>query len=363
MVIKRFRVKPSLTGKYVCSLGEFSAGDVIEMTQFEANRDISKDDISSGTLIFVEEIDQSEPAWRDQYSKAYQDATIPQSDPATRYSNRVGPEDDSIFTESAFLTWTYTAGSDLARIYPEVDCVVESVEFTSLTKTQLGTTDFVLCCNLKKVDKAGTATDILEKDMGPTKQSPENVMVGIEGGTIADETAHANNAVANDIDIGLAASGTEFIYIGYHDAFDGVAWDIGTTPQAAGATATVEYPAVTDSGTVEWTTVNSLVDGTVSSNKSLAADGTMIWNRPKDWAAKVVESGYGEWYYVRIGSAGTAFTDTAVGTQLWVVSRKIRPYDNDVQIHKGEYLRIDSATAALQYTGPFMVNVNFKRDQ
>ena len=363
MVIKRFRVKPSLSGKYVCSLGEFAAGAVIEMTQFEANRDIAKADIANGTLIFVEEIDQSEPAWRDQYSKAYQDAMAPLGDNTSRFTNRVGKQDDSVFTESAYVDWVHTSGSDLARIYPEVDAVVESIEFTSLTKAELGTASFLVHCDVKKVDAAGTATLIAEDSLGPTRQKARNVMVGVQGGTIADETTDANNSTADDVDLGLAASGTEFLYVGYHDVFDGVAFDIGGTPQAEAATCTVEYPAVTDSGTVQWTSVVGLADTTVSSNKSLAQDGTMIWDRPKDWAPSVVASGYGQWYYVRVGSAGVALTGTAVATQLWVVSRKIRPYDNDVQIHKGEYLRIDNAATGSQYTGPIMVNVNFKRDQ
>lgn len=369
MVIKRFRVKPSLTSKYVCSAGTFSAGDIIEMTQFEADRDLAKRDIAEGTLIFCGELDQSEPAWRDATSKAYQDAMAPLRDGqvlgdySSRYGNRVGQQDDSIFTEAAYATWIHTASSDVARIYPEVDCVVESIEFTSLTKTNLGTTDFLVACDVKKVTGAGTATSILEGVMGPTKQPLQNVMVGIEGGTIADETAHANSAAADDVDLGVGAVGTEYIYVGYHDVFDGVAINVGSVPNAVAVLGTVEYPMATASGTVEWTSVNGLVDGTVNGGATLAVDGTMIWDRPKDWASRVVESGYGEWYYVRIGSAGAALTGTAVAEQLWVVSRKLRPYDNDVQIHKGEYLRIDNATAGAQYTGPIMVNVNFKRDQ
>lgn len=356
MVIKVYRVGQvvSSSNKLVFGADAKGPGELFRFPKEFAEKNISPALISGGFLIPVGEISEDQAKWSDAQVMAYLDGRSPSTG-----GSRICDINKTV--PVMIQNWIHTPVTGEAKIYPDCDSVVESVEFSSLTNTQLGTYATLINFDLKIVDPvAGTATSVFESAQGPTKEPLRNCMVGISGGVIADETAHANSAAANDVDLGLAASGTEFVYVGYHTVFDGVAFDIGGTPNAAEATCTVEYPKVTGSGTVAWTSVSNLTDGTISGDLSLAQDGVMIWDRPADWKPTVVASGFGEWYYVRVGSAGAALTAGAVATRMFVINRKLRPYDNSSFVAAGNYLRIDNSATGSQYTGPLQVNINLR---
>lgn len=357
MVIKVYRVGQivSSTNKLVFGADAKGPGELFRFPKEFAEKHISPAYISGGYLIPVGEIDESQNAWTDEQIMTYMDGRSPATG-----GSRVCDVNKTV--PVLVNAWPHERTLGVARVYPDCDSVVESVDFTSLSKTQLGTYGLGFYFDLKICDPvANTADSVFEGTAGPHTEPVRSCLVGIEGGAISDETADANDVGVDDVDLGLAASGAEFVYVGYHDVFDGVSINVATANSEA-ATCTVEYLQETASGTERWTSVQNLVDGTISGDLSLAQDGVLIWDRPADWKPTVIASGYGEWHYVRIGSAGVALTAGADATQLWAVSRKLRAYDGKTFVGTGNYLRIDqSATAAAgAITGTVQFNINFR---
>lgn len=358
MVIKQYRVDPGLTGTFTIAGVTATAGEIIRLPKHIADREISKYMLDSGLLVEAGEMDAAQTEYYSTALSEYMDGKSPDiSGPAQLEQNWTVPV--------MIAAWVHAPhGDDKARAYPEADCVVESIEFTSLTQTQLGTQNFQFASEVNKVNsKTGTATPLMTT--GPTRQPIKNCMVGLQGSTIADYTDIANGEEAGTVDAGLAENNTEFIYVGYYDVFDGLAIDVDTANDQT-ATMRVQYQRGTDSGTVEWHTI-TVTDGTDSGGVMLARDGTVIWSRPNDWVPSVLYSGMGEWYYVRISdsAAATALKASADLNRIYAVTRKWRPFgDVNPYIEKGDYVRIDaSTTAAVSATGAIAINLNLRRVQ
>lgn len=360
MVIKLYRVDPSLTGNFVVGGVTATAGKIIKLPKHIADRAVTKYMLDSGLLVDAGEMDDSQVQCYSTVLAQYMDGRTPEITGSRQIEQN--------WTIPVMVAdWdTRSFGDDKARAYPEADCVVESIEFTSLTTTELSTQYWQLPSEVNIVNsKTGVATPLMTA--GPTKQPVKNCMVGVRGGLLVDYTTAANAAGGDTVDAGLAAANSEFIYIGYHDVFDGLALDVDTANDVATTALRVQYQQATDSGTVQWTTITA-VDGTDSGGVTLAQDGTLFWYRPNDWIPSTLYSGYGEWYYVRISNADAADALKAETdlNQIFVVTRKWRPYgDVNPFIEKGDYVRIDATTtaAAGQTSGVVAINLNLRRVQ
>lgn len=358
MVIKLYRVDPGLSGTFTVGGVTGAAGSIIKLPKHIADREVTKYMLDNGILVDAGEMDDSQTQVYSTTLSAYMDGKTPEGGGVTQLEqNWTLP-----LTTAA---WVHTASDDRARVYPEADCVVESIEFVSLTDAQLGTQNFNLASEVNVVNsKTGTATPLMTA--GPTRQPVKNVMVGVQGSLLVNYTTAANAAGGDTVDAGLAANNTEFIYVGLHQPFDGLAIDVDTANDTATTALRVQYQQATDSGTVQWATLTA-TDGTSSGGVTLAQDGTIIWDRPNDWVPSVLYSGLGEWFYVRISNADAsdALKATADLNQIFAVTRKWRPYgDVNPFIEKGDYVRIDAtASAGVTATGVIAINLNLRRVQ
>lgn len=346
----RFRVTAAVsTSRLAVGPNAYAAGQEFTLTDDQVARWLDERMFELGYLVMADELGGDEPqAWN----------TLAQhlvSGKSGQISNRYeGPWN----LEQKYLTVNFTAGwsatadsTDLARIFITEDCIIEEAQFPGITLTSLAAAQTWF--NVRKLPLGyGSAVDIFESS--GTAAPVDHCAIGV-GTTLTDQTAAANNATANDVDARLQITTGRYMYIGYFDKFDGFWIDIGSQANLAAATATYEYSKVTDSGTIAWTTLQSFTDGTVSSDKAFAQDGSVTFMRPGDWGKTTVASmasGAAPLYFVRCGDA-TAAVDFTAGTnanRIFLLSRCLKPKDNNAYCAKGDVLRIDSplnATAAI----------------
>ncbi len=371
MVFFKYRVREILTdgsaftGNFQVGPDTHAAGDAFFLSQKQAEEWITRSDIALGYLELMGEAQEDQAFVTE--SAAYAHAASGGGPVSMReYFDGATPgaqrgiaqelEPSAINIILPLVVQRTSSQTGVAYISPPYDCVINALEFTDLDKTMLGNVNYSF--NINTIPKGTeTAVEVFETNdyaYGTRDQLPTHVTMktGVShepwGGNIVDQTVAAagpRDGSSGTVDLGMGASGAEFLYVGWHDRFDGIYFDIDTV-NSAGATAAVEYPQITSSGTVNWTDVNTLADGTANSTVTFANDGAMTWNRPGDWGQLVVASGSGEFYYVRVRSAGVALTAAADAYTLRIITRKIRPYDNDQVIESGDQIRFDSVLDA-----------------
>lgn len=346
----RFRVTASV-GNDRLAVGPkaYASGQEFTLTDDQVARWLDERMFQLGYLVMADELGGDQPqAW----------TTLAEtlvSGKSGQISNRFeGPWS----LEQKYLTVDFTAAwnasadqTDLARIFISEDCILEEVQFPSISLTALAAAQTWF--NVRKfLQGYGNAVDIF--DYSGTCVPVEHCAYGTST-SLTDQTTAANNATANDVVARLLSSTGQYVYLGLYDKFDGFWIDIGATPNAAAATATYEYSQVTASGTIQWTTLQSFTDGTVASNKSFAQDGAITFTRPGDWGKTTLStmaSGAAPLYFIRCGdaTAGVDFTSSTNANRIFLLSRCIKPKDNNVYCAKGDLLRIDSplnSTAAI----------------
>lgn len=344
--VVRFRVTSGVgTDKLAIGPNAYAADQEFTLTDDQVARWIDERMFELGYLVFVEELGGDEPqAWN---STAQHLVSGKSGQISNRYE---GPWS----IEQKYLTVDYVSGwnaeadvTDLARIFISEDCVLEEVQFPGVTLTTLAAGQWWF--NVRKLPQGyGSAVSVFEFN-GTAIDTLSHCAVGST--TLTDQTTAATNDTVNDMDLRLQSD--RHVYFGHFDKFDGFWLDIGTTVNAVAATATYEYSQVTSSGTVQWTTLQSFTDGTVSSDKSFAQDGSVTFMRPGDWGKTTLASmasGAAPLYFVRATTAGSDFTASTNGNRVFLLSRCIRPKDNNAYCAKGDVLRIDSplnATAAI----------------
>jgi len=364
----RFRVTTGVgSGRLAVGPKAYASGQEFTLTDDQVARWLDERMFELGYLVMADELGYDEPqAWNSLAEHLV-------SGKSGQISNRYeGPWN----LEQKYMTVNYTASwsdtvdqNDLAEILVEEDCVFESAQFPGITLAALAAATWRF--NIKKLPQGvKTPVDILDTN-GTTIDTLGHCAYGTST-SLTDQTDEANDATANDVVMRLMDSTGQYVYIGYYDRFDGFWMDIGTTVNAAAATATYEYSKVTDSGTIDWTTIPSFTDGTVSSNKAFAQNGSVYWMRPGDWGKTTISSmasGAAPLYFIRCGDAtdGTDFTSGTDADRLWLLSRCLRPKDNlEVYCAKGDILRIDSplyatgAIGGIVTTGSTQVVLSFR---
>ncbi len=347
VAIVNFQVGPDL----------HAGGTEFELNEAQARKWVKKSDIEDGYVKFVGEVGADQPKYLDTVTSAYLDALAPAAGGGAALAQQ--HEMVAVGVQIPLTRMREAALTDVARVYPDFDANFEGIEFPDVDPTMLSVANYAVTAKIIP-NGDGTASDLLEEGVGSTyaigtrDQLPKHVGTLTSAGVHADQTTAAiaprpaaAGCASGSVDLGLGASGAEWLYIGWYDRFDGVYFDIDTV-NSAGATAAVEYAKITSSGTLAWTNVSNLTDGTANSTVTFASDGSMVWSRPGDWGTTVVASGFGEWYYVRVHSAGIALTAGADACITRIISRKIRGYDNDLFINAGDAVRFD---VALDTTG------------
>jgi len=336
--VYRFRVTASVgTSKLAIGPNAYASGQEFTLTSDQAARWLDERMFEDGYLVLAEELGGDEPqAWN----------TLAQhlvSGKAGQISNRFeGP----LSMEQKYLPVEYSSGwsasadqTDLARIFISEDCVLEEVQFPGIKLTDLAAAQWWF--NVRKIPQGyGTEVDVFEFN-GTAIDTMSHCAVGST--TLTDQTTEATDATTNDMDMRLQDG--RYLYVGHFDKFDGMYVDIGGTANAVSALATYEYPQVTTSGTIEWTTLQTFTDGTVSSGKAFAQDGAVTFVRPGDWGKTTLASmasGAAPLYFIRATTNGSDFTANTNANRIFLLSRCIRPKDNNVYCAKGDILRIDS---------------------
>lgn len=350
MVYYRFRARAAVQVGFT----NYAAGEEIVLSEADAKKWISKADFQNGKLVFAGEMGGEEPIFSDSNSRSYKDSKAKQD-------GAYAPMSFDIITVPVFIDLSAADLSGLAAndkwwtIAP-CDCTFEGFELTTINPSALGVYnyDFDVRVTNNSAWKTGTASGSLLEQAGFRKQPAKNVLVGA-GYSFTDYTIAANSptsAASGTVDLGLAASGTEYVYVGFWDKFVGLYFDIDTTNTEA-STVKVQYPKVTGSGTITWTDM-TVVDTTTNA-QVLDQDGSMTWEKPSDWARTIVSSGSGKWYYVRLyESAGTALTAGADAGPIWVIENKLTSYDNPSFINAGDKITIkqnSTGTATGLYPG------------
>lgn len=130
-----------------------------------------------------------------------------------------------------------------------------------------------------------------------------------DGGAMTDETADANDDIANDVVLVPATPQVDdAFYLGYDDPYEQVKINVGTA--ASDGEVTWEYW----DGSA-WTALSGVTDETNHLQNS--GTNTVTFTLPYDWETRTLNL-QGPFYYVRarVTSAGTS---TALGTQAWIM--------------------------------------------
>jgi hypothetical protein len=131
-----------------------------------------------------------------------------------------------------------------------------------------------------------------------------------DGGVFTDETADANSAAANDVQVlPVAPVNGDAFYLGYSTRFASITVNIGTV--ATDGAVTWEYWNGSS-----WTALAGVSDGT--SGFTVGGAQTVSWTMPSDWATTTVNS-QGPYLYVR-ARVSTAGTSQALGTQMFITA-------------------------------------------
>lgn len=129
-----------------------------------------------------------------------------------------------------------------------------------------------------------------------------------------DETAAANNAVANDMTLLPADCGApnDAYCFGYDGKFDVVCLNIGQVWQGTSITLAYEYSR----GAGAWGTLANVKDGTDRFRSP--GKGWINFDRPSDWATDTV-GGIANRYWIRMRVASISNgTQQPLGTQAWI---------------------------------------------
>ena len=358
MVYYRFRARTAVQVAFT----NYAAGDEIVLSEADSKKWISKSDFQSGKLVFAGEMGGEEPLFSDANDRSYKDSKA-------RQDGAIAPLSFDLITLPVLIDGT---AADLSGQYPTdkwwtiapCDCTFEGFELTSLTPANLGSYnyDFDVKVTNRQAWRTGTASGSLLESSGFRNQPATSVLRGGPSKTWYDYTIAANSPTGHASGycyMNLAASASEYLYVGFWDKFVGVYFDVATGSNTA-STGAVQYPKVTGSGTVAWTDL-SITDGTFSTN-DMAVDGAITWERPCDWARTVVASGYGKWFYVRYYVANaTALRATATLDGLRVVENKLTSYDNLNFINAGDKITVSLATTAAGATGILPATLYLRR--
>ena len=370
MLFYRFRVSSGLTGMIEIGPSRYSAAEEFVLTEYAARKWVSKLDLQSGKIFFVGEIGGEERMFNDWHTSRYYSSKA-------RQDGAMPPLDFEVFTLPVLLNTVAGSLGNQQWWNIDEDCVFEAFELNTKTPAELGAASPHLDYKITVVTKTGWASGV-SRDMheyaGFNKQRSNSTLgvasamvANAAGWTYTDETIAANSPTSDAsglIDLGLGASGTEFLYHGFYDKFCGIYFDIATATggvvNAAGATAAVQYPKVSASGTVTWTDLN-ITDGTANATVSFAQSGAITWEQPSDWARQVVASGSGKWYYVRVKpTAGVQFTPAARASFSRTVVTKIKPFEVDPFLYTGDKVWCNLTTTGAA-TGVLPGTLTFRR--
>ena len=366
--VYRFRVTAAVgTNRLGVGPKEYAAGQEFTLTTDQVKKFLDKRMFELGYLVMLEEVGEGQPqVWNDTAANTVS-GKPGQIQP--KFSDIMELDEFSISITPTLVANDVIDQTNEASYWVPTDCFFEALQLPTVTLTNLAAANYRI--QVQKIPNGdGTAAAMLEY-AGTASGKAVHAAVGASGAMPTNVTVAANGpGTSGTVDLGLAANNLEWVYVGYFDQFDGLYIDIDTA-QAAACTATYQYSKVTDSGTIEWTTFASFTDGTVAADKALAQDGSVTWPRPGNWGKTLVgseASGSAPLYYMRIGNAttGTAMTATADANEIWLLSKRLTPKDNNVFLNKGDMIRIDSplnatgTIAGANFTGAIGMVLTFR---
>lgn len=173
-------------------------------------------------------------------------------------------------------------------------------------------------------DPAGTEVSSLPNQYSVKVTAEQDASYGVEGadtedgGAFANETAVANNAAANDMNL-LPVGGEavdDAYYFGGHYPFSRLKLNVGT----AGSTATTDWVFAYEYWDgASWTALSGVTDGTDMFRT--AGSNWIVFTKPSDWAETNDGgnlSAVSYWMRMRVTTTGTGAFVQPLGTQAWI---------------------------------------------
>ncbi len=147
---------------------------------------------------------------------------------------------------------------------------------------------------------------------------PLSAAVADDGGTLATESAAANNATTNDMTLTSAGlpQANDAYYFGHGSVWSGLRVQVGQAANGATTQPVVTWEYYRSSGV--WAALSGVSDGTTSFRT--AGLGDVSFTTPTDWATTSVNGISAYWVRARVTTAPAGAWTQGLGTQAWVRS-------------------------------------------